>query len=109
MVVSNYAAQFAGFFCLIVYTTMYVTVVEKCFSLIHIIPDKTLRWIGGQQESYGQDTTQWSEETKARIKEGEKATAKAMDQTNEGISQTMEAGAQWAKKKLSSAGVEGKK
>ena len=109
LVLSNYAAQFAGFFCLLVYTTIYVTVVEKCFSLIHIIPDKTLRWIGGQQESYGQDTVQWSEETKAQIKAGQEGTTKALNQTREGIDETMASGAQWAKKKLSSGGVEGKK
>lgn len=75
---TNYASMYAGFFCLLIYTTIYLTVVEKCFTLIYLLPDNILRWIsGGQQEQFGKDTAQWTEATKGKVDEGGKETAKA--------------------------------
>ena len=81
---TNYASMYAGFFCLLVYTTIYWTVVEKCFTLIYLLPDQTLRWIGGSPESWGKDTAQWSEATKKEVESGGKETAKAAKETGEG-------------------------
>lgn len=81
---TNYASMYAGFFCLLVYTTIYWTVVEKCFTLIYLLPDQTLRWIGGSPESWGKDTAQWTEATKKEVESGGKETAKAAKETGEG-------------------------
>ncbi len=63
-------ARFFGFFfsCMI-YTMMYLTIVQKAFTLIAVLPDKVLRWIGGQPEQVGQETSQWGDETKGKIGE----------------------------------------
>ncbi|MDP3562242.1 MAG: type IVB secretion system protein DotA [Legionellaceae bacterium] len=74
---TNWAAIYASFFCLVTYTTMYVTVVQKTFTLIYALPDKILRWIGSQGESYGQDTAQWSEDVKGQAKDTGEATGKS--------------------------------
>jgi defect in organelle trafficking protein DotA len=72
-----WAAIFGYFFANILYTMMYLTIVQKSFTLIAVLPDKVLRWIGGQPEQTGQETTQWSEEGKVKIGEHGKATADA--------------------------------
>lgn len=41
-------------FFMIVYTTIFTTVLNKCFELIHVVPDRILRWIGGGQEQFGE-------------------------------------------------------
>jgi defect-in-organelle-trafficking protein DotA len=38
----------------IIYVGLIVAILNKCFSLITIIPDKVLRWIGGQQGQFGE-------------------------------------------------------
>lgn len=38
---------------MVFYTSIFTTVMGKCFELIHVIPDKILRWIGGGGESFG--------------------------------------------------------
>ena len=41
-------------FAMSVYTTAMVQLFRKTFSLMHVIPDQLLRWIGGGQEQMGQ-------------------------------------------------------
>lgn len=43
-----------GFLFIMAYAGMVVTALSKCFELIHVIPSKALRYIGGQVESYGE-------------------------------------------------------
>ncbi len=73
----NWTAIYASFFCLVTYTSLYATVVQKSFTLISGVPDKILRWIGSQGESYGQDTAQWAEDAKGQTKEAGEATGKS--------------------------------
>ncbi|MGQ3889897.1 type IVB secretion system protein DotA [Legionella sp. CNM-1927-20] len=77
---SGWAGVYAYFFSIIIYTTMYLTVVQKAFTLIVVLPDKVLRWIGGQPESAGQETAQWAEDTKGKVGEATKATTTAAQQ-----------------------------
>lgn len=74
---TGWASMYAGFFVILIYTTTYLTAVQKSFTLIYILPDKVLRWIGGQPEATGQEISQWTEEAKGQIKEGGTETAKA--------------------------------
>lgn len=83
----NFAALYAGFFCMLTYTTIYVTLVEKAFSLIHIFPDNMSRWIGGQAEQHGRESAQWAEAVKQQLTEGSKETGKASIATSEGVTQ----------------------
>ncbi len=41
-------------FFMVLYTGLFTTSMNKCFDLIHIIPDKILRWIGGGAETFGE-------------------------------------------------------
>lgn len=81
----NYASMYAGFFCLLVYTTIYLTVVEKSFTLIYLLPDQVLRWIGGQPEQYGKDTAQWMDATKQKVEKGGEETTKAAEKTSKDL------------------------
>lgn len=36
------------------YTFLIVAVLNKCFSLVHLIPERVMTWIGGQAVSYGE-------------------------------------------------------
>jgi defect-in-organelle-trafficking protein DotA len=69
-----WASYFGEFFGALMYVMMYLTIVEKAFTLIAVLPDKVLRWIGGQPEGVGQETMQWTEGTKGKIGDGGKAT-----------------------------------
>jgi defect-in-organelle-trafficking protein DotA len=104
---TNYASMYAGFFCLLVYTTIYLTVVEKCFSLIYLLPDQVLRWIGGSPESWGKETAQWSEATKKEVEGGSKETAKATQKAVENVGNYI--GLKDPKGDQSGGGVSGKK
>lgn len=77
---SDWAGIYAYFFSALIYTSMYMTVVQKSFTLIAMLPDKVLRWIGGQPESYGQETLQWSEETKGKVEKAQESVTRAQAQ-----------------------------
>lgn len=40
---------------LAVYTFIIVSVINKCFSLIHLIPERVITWIGGHAVTYGEE------------------------------------------------------
>lgn len=73
----DWAGAYGFFFSILVYTTTYLAVVQKAFTLISSLPDKVLRWIGGQPESIGQEAAQWGEEVKKHVEAGAQATQKA--------------------------------
>lgn len=75
-----WAYVFGFFFTSLLYTTTYLTIVQKAFTLIAVLPDKVLRWIGGQGEQTGQETMQWAEEGKSQVKEGIEPTTSAAGQ-----------------------------
>lgn len=92
----GWAGIYGFFYAILIYTTMYITVVQKSFGLITALPDKVLRWIaGGQQESLGADTSQWAEEGKRELTTSAEKTAKAGGE----ISSTMRDTAQLKPKK----------
>lgn len=65
---TDWAGVYAYFFSVLTYTTMYLIIVQKAFTLISYLPDKVLRWIGGTPESLGQESAGWGDEVKAGIK-----------------------------------------
>ncbi|MCL9685206.1 type IVB secretion system protein DotA [Legionella maioricensis] len=77
---NDWAGIYAYFFSILIYTTMYLVIVQKSFTLISLLPDKVLRWIGGTPESIGQEATQWGEEVKTKTGEAGKATQDAQGQ-----------------------------
>jgi defect in organelle trafficking protein DotA len=52
----GWAGAFSVFFMVLIFTTMYITIVQEAFNLIATLPDKILRWIGGTPETLGQDS-----------------------------------------------------
>lgn len=85
---AGWAGIYGFFFAVLIYTTMYLIVVQKAFNLITYLPDKVLRWIGGEQESLGQEISQWGEETKGQVKSAGDETMKGHEQ----MAQTMQGG-----------------
>lgn len=71
---TNWAGMFGYIFGVIAFVVMYMIIVQKSFSLIAVLPDQILRWIGGQAEGGGKESMQWAEESKGKIEEGGKAT-----------------------------------
>lgn len=77
---TDWAGIYAFFFSILTYTTMYLVIIQKSFTLISYLPDKILRWIGGSPESLGQETAQWGEEVKGKTQEAGKETQTAQGQ-----------------------------
>ena len=79
----GWAGIYGFFFSILIYTSLYITVVQKSFTLISTLPDKVLRWIGGQPESAGGESAGWAEDTKKQVMDagtGEKGIEKAQGQ-----------------------------
>lgn len=74
---TGWAGIYGFFFCVLIYTAMYLLVVQKAFNLIAILPDKVLRWIGGSPEQYGEQAGQWVEEPHRQVSDAGKDTMKA--------------------------------
>lgn len=78
---TSWTGVYAFFFSILIYTTMYLTLVQKSFSLISYLPDKVLRWIGGSPESLGAESSQWGDENvKGNLKGAGDQTASASGQ-----------------------------
>lgn len=77
---TGWASIYGLFFSVLIYTWMYWTVVEKAFELIAYLPDKVLRWIGGQPETIGSEATHWVDQGKKQVSEAGEKTEKAQAQ-----------------------------
>ena len=80
-----WASVFGSFFVVIIYTMIYLTLVEKSFSLIAVLPDKVLRWVGGQAEGVGQEASQWTSDTKQQLGKAADAADKASGAIQKGM------------------------
>lgn len=67
----------AMLFVLIAYVTLLIVVLNKCFAAIHIIPERVMRWIGGQGEQYGEGEALG--EVKGAVSQGAGQAQKAME------------------------------
>jgi defect-in-organelle-trafficking protein DotA len=81
----GWAGFFASFFAILIYTTSYLTVVQKSFTLIATLPDKVLRWIGGQAESAGQESSQWAGDVKKEVDTASKETSSGQAQMDKQV------------------------
>lgn len=76
---TQWTGLFMYFFSILIYTGMYIAVVQKSFQLIYMLPDKVLRWIGGQQESFGSEIAgSMAKEVESTAKQGEAATKEGL-------------------------------
>lgn len=71
---TEWAGIYAFFFSILSYTTIYMIIVQRAFTLISYLPDKILRWIGGAPEGIGEQAAQWGEEVKQSGKEAQQKT-----------------------------------
>lgn len=101
---TGWAGVYAYFFSILIYTMLYLTIVQKAFTLIAYLPDKVLRWIGGQPEGMGQEAAQWGEETKGKIGEAGKETSAAQAAMDKQLQGYATKGVGWAKKKFGQGG-----
>ena len=80
---------------------MYLTVVQKAFTLIFYLPDKVLRWIGGNPESIGSESAQWGDEhVKGKVGDAAKETHNAQGQMSKQNAAHAQIGVGSAKDKL---------
>ena len=63
---------FAPFIIVIIYVAFLVSVVDMCFSLIYALPDRIMRWIGGQAEQ--STAAQQERQTKQSFDQGAQQT-----------------------------------
>jgi defect-in-organelle-trafficking protein DotA len=69
-----FASLMGMIFYLVLYISLYTTMVQKGFQLIALLPDKVIRWVGGS-ESAGQETLRWEGEVAGQMsKAGETGT-----------------------------------
>ena len=93
----DWAGAYAYFFSILIYTSMYLTVVQKAFTLIATLPDKVLRWIGGSPENISTETVGWTEDTKGAVKEAGASTDSGQKQAVAGQTEGAVKGAKAAK------------
>lgn len=83
----GWAGAFGFFFSIIMYTMLYLTVVQKSFTLITNLPDRILRWIsGGSSEQIGAEVAGWGEESKQQVSKTGEATSAAQGQAQSKLS-----------------------
>lgn len=86
----DYFAQIFGFGTYIaVYVGLYTTVVQKSFGLIFQLPDKVLRWISSQQESFGQEVQHWSDESKQKLEQASGQAERSVSGTAASIKESL--------------------
>jgi hypothetical protein len=84
---SGMAAGPLGFIIfLCAYVSLVVAAMNKCFEAIHWIPEKVMRWIGGQGEQYGEGATV------GEMKRGVEAGASGAQRAGEGAKKGVEEG-----------------
>ncbi len=70
---------FLFYFTILVYSTLYISIVQQAFQLIYYLPDKVLRWIGGAQDQLGSGAVQgMTREVKSKADEGGQAAKGSM-------------------------------
>ncbi|MGE3920545.1 MAG: type IVB secretion system protein DotA [Gammaproteobacteria bacterium] len=69
---------------LIMYTVIVIAVINQAFAMINVVPDRVLRWIGGQPESISEMAKAGLGEVQAGMKEG-------MGELGKGIGTTQQA------------------
>lgn len=97
---TGWAGVFAYFFSILSYTSMYLIMVQKAFTLISYLPDKVLRWIGGNPESIGSESAQWGDEMKQAVKGAGDETQKAQGQMDKQVGAETQKAIGGAKEKL---------
>lgn len=101
---TQWAGIYAYFFSILIYTSTYLIIVQKSFSMITNLPDRVLRWVGGQAESIGGETAQWGEEAKGRIEKGQEQTQMAQGQIDKKLAGYGQKGIDKAKSAVGGAG-----
>jgi len=81
------STMFSWVIPIVLYVTIITTVTNKCFTLIHILPDKIMRWIGGQAETTDVGALQ-------EIKQGADSGTKNTQDVQQGAQQAALANAQ---------------
>ena len=80
--------QYIGIMGIIIICYLYAAVslalIQECFSLIHILPDRVIRWIGGHPESTSAHVKSFLDEAKKSTEEGFKTSSKYMKEITTG-------------------------
>ena len=72
----------------VLYTVVMISVINRVFALIHVVPDRILRWIGGSAADLGQDAHGIESNTAAKVMAG----AHVSQQLGSSMTQGVQAG-----------------
>ncbi len=73
-------AQLLGcMFYVVIYVSVYLTIIQKTFTLIYLLPDKVLRWIGGHPDSLASETQSWFHEGSQKLEQFGKVTDQGIE------------------------------
>ncbi len=86
---SGYSAFIFPFAVIAIYMGIVVFIIQKSYSMIHVIPDKILRWVGGQAETLGGDVSGGAEQVKSGFEGGAKDFGGKVSQPGSGSLQTL--------------------
>lgn len=90
---------------IIVYMMLVMTIINKSFSLIHVLPDKIMRWLsGGTQEAFGAEAAQAAEQVRGGVTGGAQAAAGAQEAMTKGIAEGTKADVQAAAQRKAQKG-----
>lgn len=78
---------FLFYFTVLLYSTLYISVVQQAFQMIYYLPDKVLRWLsGGITEQLGEGAAQgMTQEVKGKADEGGQAASSGMAKVQSGL------------------------
>ncbi len=75
---------------LMIFSLLVFTVVEKCYSLIYVLPDYILKWIGGPQSTSSINAGQMASEISGKISQGVKTSGQAVSSGLEAVQKSNE-------------------
>lgn len=87
----NYSSLGGAIGMLFIYIGMISTIVQKCFSLINIVPDKVMTWIGEASGNVG-EATEWLQTAKGEAEKGSNMPGKMVSAGKSGLAGGMKAG-----------------
>lgn len=91
---------FGSIALIVLYAGILVSVISECFSLIHVLPDKVIRWIGGTPESSG---------VKEKMAEAKKGFDTGAESASKGMAGSGSMGGKWVSdKRKDNAEMKGK-
>ncbi len=77
--------MFSSVGLVVTYAGIVIAITNKTFGLIHHVPDKVLRWVGGQGEQFGEASRQDLQKTEQSFQKGSNVSEQAATAAFSGV------------------------